>query len=175
MSQLPHTAARYVLDTNIWLDWFVFAHDADAPIAVLKQVVSEQQASVVMVQAMWDEWVDVLGRAQFGIEPERQADILTQTRALVTWTSTPPTPFERIRCSDKDDQVFIDTALALNVDWLISKDKHLLSLRQRAKKRGVQIATPEQWVRMCEQVRDQMRGQILSSDFGAEMTGVVHA
>ena len=171
MSQLPHTAARYVLDTNIWLDWFVFAHDADAPIAVLKQVVSEQQASVVMVQAMWDEWVDVLGRAQFGIEPERQADILTQTRALVTWTSTPPTPFERIRCSDKDDQVFIDTALALNVDWLISKDKHLLSLRQRAKKRGVQIATPEQWARM----RGQMIEQILGRATDAEMTGVAHA
>lgn len=175
MSQLPHTAARYVLDTNIWLDWFVFAHDADAPIAVLKQVVAEQQASVVMVQAMWDEWVDVLGRAQFGIEPERQADILVQTRALVTWAPTPPTPFERIRCSDKDDQVFIDTALALNVDWLISKDKHLLSLRQRAKKRGVQIATPEQWVRMRGQMREQMSEQMLERASDAEMTGVAHA
>ena len=142
----------YILDTNIWLDWFVFACEPDTPMAWLKNAMAEQGATLVMTQGMWDEWVDVLGRAQFKIEPERQADIWAQTRALVTWTTTPPTPFDRIRCSDKDDQVFIDTALALKVDWLISKDKHLLSLRQRAKKRGVQIVTPEQWARLNGQV-----------------------
>ena len=147
MNQKPNTVT-YILDTNIWLDWFVFACEPDTPMAQLKNAIAAQSATVVMTQGMWDEWVDVLGRAQFKVEPERQAQILAHTRELVAWTPTPPTPFERIRCSDKDDQIFIDTALALKVDWLISKDKHLLHLHHRAKKRGVGIVTPEQWARM---------------------------
>ena len=112
---------------------------------------------------MWDEWVDVLGRAQFQVDSERQALILAQTQALVNWVEAPSLPFERIRCTDKDDQVFIDAALALKVDCLISKDKHLLRLRARAKKQGVVIVTPEQWV---QQFNHAMR---------AETVGVVHA
>ncbi|MBS1175446.1 MAG: hypothetical protein H6R05_1577 [Burkholderiaceae bacterium] len=152
-------APRYILDTNIWLDWFVFACEPDTPMALLKNTMIQQGATVLMTQAMWDEWVDVLGRAQFKVEPERQADILAHTRELVAWTPTPPTPFDRIRCSDKDDQVFIDMALALKADWLISKDKHLLCLHARAKKRGVMIATPEQWVRQfCHTIPTEMIG-----------------
>ena len=163
MNQIFNPASRYILDTNLWLDWFVFAHDAAAPIALLKQLVASNAASVWMTQPMWDEWVDVLGRVQFKVEPERQARILAQTRALVNWVDTPSLPFERIRCADKDDQVFIDAALALKVDCLISKDKHLLRLRARAKKQGVTIVTPEQWV---QQFDHAMR---------AEMVEVVHA
>ena len=59
--------------------------------------------------------------------------------------------------------MFIDAALALKVDCLISKDKHLLRLRARAKKQGVTIVTPEQWV---QQFDHAMR---------AEMVEVVHA
>ena len=155
--------SRYILDTNVWLDWFVFAHEADAPIALLKQAVTSNIASVWMTQAMWDEWVDVLGRAQFQIELERQSLILAQTRALVQWVDTIPVLFERIRCTDKDDQVFIDVALALKVDCLISKDKHLLCLRTRAKKQGVAIVTPEQWAQQFAHVTR------------AEMIEVAHA
>ncbi len=151
-------APRYILDTNIWLDWFVFTHEADAPIALLKHLVTSNAASVWMTQPMWDEWVDVLGRAQFQVDSERQALILAQTRALVSWVDAPSLPFERIRCTDKDDQVFIDAALALKVDCLISKDKHLLRLRARAKKQGVVIVTPEQWV---QQFNHAMRAETI--------------
>ena len=131
--------------------------------ALLKSTMTQQGTTILMTQAMWDEWVDVLGRAQFKVEPERQVDILAQTRALVEWVGAIPTPFERIRWSDKDDQVFIDVALALKVDCLISKDRHLLRLRARAKKQGVAIVTPEQWV---AQFNHTMR---------AEMVEVAHA
>ena len=142
---------QLILDTNVWLDWFVFAQAPDSPIAQLQQCVMHgvQQGAieyrVLMTPPMWDEWVDVLGRAQFAVEPERQAQILAQTRARVTMMDTPPTPYTRIRCMDRDDQVFIDVALAYRVDWLISKDKHLLKLRSRALKQGVRVTTPEAW------------------------------
>ena len=99
-----------------------------------------------MTPAMWDEWVDVLARPQFAIEPERQAQILAQARALVTLRADVPPLFERIRCTDRDDQVFIDAALVHRVDWLISKDKHLLRLRNRARQWGVRVASPQDWL-----------------------------
>ncbi len=141
---------QWILDTNIWLDWFVFAQADDAPMAQLKRYIEQESGSgtqrIVMTQAMWDEWVDVLARPQFAVDAQRQVQILAQTRALVTMVAAAPTPRERIRCADRDDQVFIDTALAQRVDWLISKDRHLLRLRNRARQWGVCVATPQDWL-----------------------------
>ena len=143
------SGVQLVLDTNIWLDWFVFTQTPDSPIAQLQAYVAQQpeRRKLLMTQAMWDEWVDVLGRAQFKVAPERQAQILAQTRALVTMLDTLPAPLQRIRCADGDDQVFIDVALACRADFLISKDKHLLRLRNRARAWGVQVVTPEVWLK----------------------------
>ena len=143
------TVQQWILDTNIWLDWFVFEQTADSPVAQLKRYIehgSDSRQRIVMSQAMWDEWVDVLARPQFAIDAQRQALILAQTRALVQWVETPPTPVQRIRCTDRDDQVFIDAALVHRVDWLISKDKHLLRLRNRARQWGVRVASPQDWL-----------------------------
>lgn len=141
---------QWILDTNIWLDWFVFAQAEDAPVAQLRCLIEQglgSQQRIVMTQAMWDEWVDVLARPQFAIEPERQAQILAQTRALVTLLADESPLFERIRCVDRDDQVFIDAALVHRVDWLISKDRHLLRLRNRARQWGVRVASPQDWLK----------------------------
>ena len=141
---------QWILDTNIWLDWFVFEQAADSPVAQLKRYMaqnSDSQQRIVMTQAMWDEWVDVLARPQFAIDAQRQTQILAQTRALVQWVETPPTPLHRIRCTDRDDQVFIDVALAYRVDWLISKDRHLLRLHNRARQWGVRVVTPQDWLK----------------------------
>ena len=144
------TVQQWILDTNIWLDWFVFAQADDAPVVQLKRLIEqglESQQRIVMTPAMWDEWVDVLARPQFAIDAQRQAQILAQTRALVQWVETPPTPLHRIRCTDRDDQVFIDVALACRVDWLISKDRHLLRLHNRARQWGVRVVTPQDWLK----------------------------
>ena len=141
---------QWILDTNIWLDWFVFEQTADSPVAQLQRHIEQDAGEVhrvLMTQAMWDEWVDVLARPQFAIEPERQAQILAQTRALVTLLADVPPPFERIRCTDRDDQVFIDAALVHRVDWLISKDRHLLRLRNRARQWGVRVVSPQDWLK----------------------------
>lgn len=156
---------QLILDTNIWLDWFVFAQTPDSPMAQLQNCVvnGAQQGAVeyrvLMTPPMWDEWADVLGRAQFAVALERQAQILAQTHALVTMMQTPPTPYTRIRCMDRDDQVFIDVALAYRVDWLISKDRHLLKLRSRALKQGVRVATPEAWWKYDDVAHMAARGE----------------
>ena len=145
---IDDTNERFILDTNIWLDWFVFAQAPDSAIAQLKQYISQcrNNCQVLMTPDMWDEWADVLGRVQFSIEPERQEAILRQTQEIVQLVDAPPIPRQRIRCIDADDQMFIDAALAFSVSCLISKDRHLLKLSSRARPYRVWIGMPEDWL-----------------------------
>jgi predicted nucleic acid-binding protein len=51
-----------------------------------------------------------------------------------------------LKCKDPDDQVFIDLALHLNAQWLFTKDAALLKLAKRARLRGTQVLSLQQWV-----------------------------
>jgi predicted nucleic acid-binding protein len=50
-----------------------------------------------------------------------------------------------MRCTDPDDQVFIDLALACKARWLLSKDRALLKLARRARALGLSIQPPASW------------------------------
>ncbi|MBN8487205.1 MAG: PIN domain-containing protein, partial [Burkholderiales bacterium] len=51
-----------------------------------------------------------------------------------------------LRCTDPDDQKFIDFALACGARWLVSRDKAVLKLRRRALAlHGLQIVHPADW------------------------------
>ena len=47
---------------------------------------------------------------------------------------------------DPKDNVFIETAVAGNVDYIISQDNHLLKLKEF---RGIKIITPEEFNKIC--------------------------
>jgi predicted nucleic acid-binding protein len=50
------------------------------------------------------------------------------------------------RCSDGDDQKFIDLAWHGSAAWLFSRDRAVLKLARAARLRGLRIATPETWL-----------------------------
>jgi predicted nucleic acid-binding protein len=52
---------------------------------------------------------------------------------------------QRLICSDRDDQVFIDLAICARVDWLITHDRALLKLARRALRFGVRVVRPVDW------------------------------
>ncbi len=54
---------------------------------------------------------------------------------------------ECLRCSDPDDQQFIDLAIAHRAHALLTRDRAVLRLAARARHFGVLIATPEVWLR----------------------------
>ncbi|WP_310384090.1 putative toxin-antitoxin system toxin component, PIN family, partial [Roseateles sp.] len=58
-----------------------------------------------------------------------------------------PLPAIRLVCRDKDDQMFIDLALAEQAGFLISKDRAVLALAKRARRVGLAIMTPEAWIK----------------------------
>lgn len=131
-----------VLDTNVVLDWLLFS---DPGMHALAAAIEQGRLRWIATSAMRGEFEHVLGR---GLATARGAD---PARLELTWsqhcTEHPAAPLAdaRLRCTDTDDQKFLDLALASNARWLISRDRAVLKLRRRAAVNGLAIATPTQW------------------------------
>ena len=144
LGELPLTSAlpRVVLDTNVVLDWLLF----DEPsVTELASAVVTGRVLWLATAAMRGEMAHVLGR---GLAAARGAD---PARLVAVWdrhcTELPPAPpaATHLRCTDTDDQKFIDLALASGAHWLISRDRAVLKVRRRAAQHGLTIAPPVQW------------------------------
>ena len=133
-----------VLDTNAVLDWLVFRHPSCAAWSTWLQAGSVRWLSSL---AMRSELSHVLGR---GIGAAWAPDL---DGLWAAWdrhaTTVEPAPMlgaaTRVRCTDPDDQVFVELALGHGARWLISRDKALLKLARRVRPLGLQVLTPEQW------------------------------
>ncbi len=133
---------RVVLDTQIWLDWLVF-HDPS--VSDLRAAVEEGRAEIWIDAACDAELARVLaydlGRHSLG--PEAQAAALAKARRIARRIETNLTDIQKKnlpRCRDKDDQIFLEAALAAGADVLVTKDRELLHLARR--KLPFQIAKP---------------------------------
>lgn len=145
MSVQANRTLYYVLDTNIWLDWLVF-HNKD--LNELKVAHDNKCFEIIYTAEMLLELTDVISRVQFKLTQERQNEVLAELALLASLVETRPKPLQTIYCQDKDDQIFIDTALTYQSAWLISKDKHLLAARGKAARQNLMIGTPLDWQRM---------------------------
>lgn len=134
--------ARYILDTNIWLDWLVFQNDS---LDELKKAHAKGHFVIIYTDEMLEEFIDVIGRAQFKLTLEQQGAAKLAVMQIAKKVETKAKPMNSIHCQDKDDQIFIDMALAHQAQWLISKDKHLLALKNRAAKQLLKIGTADKW------------------------------
>jgi uncharacterized protein len=135
-----------VLDTNVVLDWLVFQDPGFRPLAT--RLESRLWAWHV-TSAMRAELASVLSRAPLShrqLGCEHTLSVLDElavvaTQAPVSATSGMP------RCRDPDDQKFVDLACTLGARWLFSRDKALLDLAKPASAFGVEILSPQQWLR----------------------------
>jgi uncharacterized protein len=134
---------RLVLDTNVWLDWLVFDDPCVAP---LKQAQADGSIQIVINDACLDELDAVLAYPQFALDEAQRKIHLATVGSRTTKFHGPPGVPALPRCSDPDDQKFLELARDARSDWLITKDKALLGLR-RGKMRavGFRITTPLRW------------------------------
>ena len=131
-----------VLDTNVWLDWLVFA---DRRIGPLARAIEAGAVTVLATAPMLEEFGAVVSRPLFGLDAAACAALSARQRATVTMCE--PAPDCRLPCTDRADQMFIDLAVARRVDWLVSRDKALLRLRRIGERRfALRVGTPEQWL-----------------------------
>jgi predicted nucleic acid-binding protein len=141
---------RLVLDTNVWLDWLVFDEPTLAP---LRAAQAAGRVEIVMNDACEAELARVLAYdlGKHTIGAEAQADCIARCRKMAkrvgalesatsdtaaaraaSTTTVPATGAIGLpRCSDPDDQKFLQLALAARADVLVTKDQALLDLARR--------------------------------------------
>jgi predicted nucleic acid-binding protein len=132
-----------VLDTNVVLDWLVFRNPDGRP---LFEAIEQGRLRWLVTEAMQDELLHVLGR---GVAASFSPDL---PRIIESWrrlSETLPSPAAhgeaaRLRCTDTDDQKFVDLALS-SARWLVSRDRAVLKLARRAERLGLSVLPPGRW------------------------------
>jgi predicted nucleic acid-binding protein len=130
-------ALPLVLDTNIVLDVFVFNDAAAQPV---RDGLAAGQLDWIATPAMRVELERVLGYPQ--IVPRlafyqlSAADVLAHFDARARLLPVPAKA--PVNCSDADDQMFIDLAVAQR-STLLSKDKAVTSMAKRLLALGVNV------------------------------------
>lgn len=129
-----------VLDTNVVLDWLLFKDPSVSPLAAALLCNGVRWLATAPMRS---ELCAVLQRGLASTHGADAGEIVRQWDALVLLREPPPV--HTLRCTDVDDQKFIDLAIATSARWLVTRDRALLKLARRAAPLGLSIATPVQW------------------------------
>lgn len=139
-----------VIDTQTLLDWRFFRDRgcADWPPPPGRDAAGRWVATA----AMRDELAHVLARPWPARWTTPPAEVLAFFDRHAELQPAPAWGEPAIlRCSDPDDQKFIDLALALAPACLLSRDRAVLKLARRAAPRGVRILPPGHYPQWCQQ------------------------
>jgi uncharacterized protein len=133
-----------VLDTNAVLDWLIFQNPS---CTALGNAVKAGSVRLLTSPSLRGELSHVLAR---GVVNRWATDFTSLWATLdqhaVELADPPPGQGSlRLRCTDPDDQKFIDFAVAHQAQWLLTHDRAVLKLRKKALAFGLVIATPEEW------------------------------
>jgi uncharacterized protein len=138
-------APTIVLDTNVVLDWLVFRN---SEIDALASAVAAGGVRWVATIAMRQELGFVLSGGKLdSFEPNIEAVWSAWNRDCVE-TQAPVVSLAHPRCTDPDDQMFVDLAIAESARWLVTRDRALLKLAGRLRRFGVDMIVPSRWALM---------------------------
>ena len=141
----PDNSPSAVLDTNVVLDWLVFR---DASTAPLVEAIVGGRLRWLSCPRMRDELRRTLSYSALARWQPDSEHVLTNFRRWSVVCPTPAPLAANPACTDADDQVFIDLALAEGAQWLLTHDRALLKLARRLLARGVLVVTPASWLAM---------------------------
>jgi putative PIN family toxin of toxin-antitoxin system len=144
---------RAVLDTNVWLDWLVFA---DPGVAPLRAAFEQRRLEIFIDEACEAELARVLGYTlqKKTLDAEQQRACMAECRRIAkpivpaqakSAQAAATAPAALPKCRDADDQKFLEAAAATGADFLVTKDQALLELARAAEKRRLpfRIVKPE--------------------------------
>lgn len=141
----PRHQPAVVLDTNAVLDWLVFrdpcmqawaARITAGHVHWLGCAAMRLELTHMLSHASLARWAPD-GAAVLAIHARHCHQLDTPDSAPAAWGAA-----SRLRCTDPDDQVFIDLAIAHGARWLLTHDRALLKLARRALPMGLHIQRP---------------------------------
>jgi uncharacterized protein len=127
---------RVVVDTNVLISSFFGGYP--------RRIIDLWKTGAVtlcLTNAIIEEYVDVLKRMGIA-DAEELRELLLLFRKQYNCVFTNRTSSIKV-CVDDDDNKFIEAAVALNAEIIISGDKHLKSLKQYA---GILILPPKEFI-----------------------------
>ena len=132
-----------VIDTNVALDLLLFK---DPRVQHLHQALIAQRLRWIATERMLDELGHVLRRSALAHWAHDCDQVMREARGLCQAVSIGAEAASQVpRCTDPDDQMFIDLAWHWPTPLLFSRDRALLRLGRPARLRGLWIGTPERW------------------------------
>ena len=128
---------RVVVDTNVFMSSFFGCN----PRRIIDLWI-EGGITICLSKDILDEYVGVLLR--MGLDKDKELDELLNLFSHgfnSLFTAKPPQI--NIISDDPDDNKFIECAVGLEADYIISGDKHLLNLREYC---GIKISSPRKFL-----------------------------
>ena len=122
---------RLVLDTNVVLDWLVFD---DPSVRALARGIEAGGVEVVTSAECTAELRRVLAYPQFELDATAQGAAMDRYTTHTRVMEQGEAPSRLPRCTDPDDQKFLELAWHASADALVTKDKALLRLRRRVER-----------------------------------------
>ncbi|HUA80315.1 MAG TPA: putative toxin-antitoxin system toxin component, PIN family [Dyella sp.] len=138
---------RYVPDTNVCLDLFVFD---DPQCEALLTAARGGEIELVTREDCRAEWRAVLTYPQLKLGPRRQAQAVElfdrYVRCLDAAEMSGQGGITLPRCRDRDDQKFLELAWQARAVALLTRDDELLRLARRTRREGLfAILLPGSW------------------------------
>ena len=135
------SAAVAVIDTNIWLDLYVF-HDpwvqplsaalAAGSVVAVRSGAIDAELQRVLARQTFVERLSALGKQPMDAWEKLARSVIPHRTA--PWL-----------CSDPDDQKFLDLAYSAGAAFLFTKDRALLRLARRTRLAGLAILEPRRF------------------------------
>jgi predicted nucleic acid-binding protein len=134
-----------VLDTNVVLDWLVFRNPEGL---ALGAALASGRLRWIATAAMRAELAHVLARGALDAWAHDLSALWAAWDGCCAEVPAPlpAGPAERYRCTDPDDQKFIDLAVATGRCLLLSRDRAVLKLARRLRDAGIDVMTPGAWL-----------------------------
>ena len=131
---------KAVLDTNIFISGIFWKGSSN------KVILNWREGKFTLVTSL--EAVSELIKVLKDFKIKLSDDMIKEWVDLIVRNSIIVEPKEKILAvkDDPKDDIFIETAVARNVDYIISQDNHLLKLKEF---RGIKIITPEEFNKIC--------------------------
>lgn len=131
---------RVVLDSNVLVSALIFRDSRHLP---LRDAWQRGALQLLLSVATWRELRRVLGYPQFALDDDGISAALAQLGPHIEWVNVDEMAVAALpRCSDRDDQKFLEVAHCGAAVALLTYDRALLKLRRRL---AFPVVTPEQW------------------------------